>query len=133
MRWIDVIAFTVLWLVAWRYAPPTWIRTCGLLLGALSLPLWLLARHQLGRSFTVRAEARQLVTRGLYSRLRHPIYIFGGLAFLGAILALQDEDLLIVYVVFCVLVQGARARRENRVLEERFGQTYRDYSARTWL
>jgi protein-S-isoprenylcysteine O-methyltransferase Ste14 len=133
MLWIDVVAFVILWGLAFRHEPHNWIWICGLSLGAFSLPFWIVARRQLGSSFTVRAEARQLVTRGLYARLSHPIYIFGGLAYLGVFLALQDRSMLIAYLVFSVVVQGARARRESRVLEARFGQTYRDYRNRTWV
>ncbi len=133
MLWMDVVAFVIIWGLAFRHGAHTWIWTCGLSLGALSLPIWIVARRQLGQSFTVRAEARQLVTRGLYARLRHPIYIFGGLAYLGAFLALQDWGWLVAYVVFSGVVQYARVRRENRVLEAGFGQTYRDYRNRTWF
>jgi protein-S-isoprenylcysteine O-methyltransferase Ste14 len=133
MRWMDVVAFVILWGVALRQGPRTWMWICGLSLGALSLPLWIIARRQLGPSFTVRAEARQLVTRGLYARLRHPIYIFGGLAYLGVFLALQHWGLLAAYLVFSLVVQGMRARREDRVLEEHFGRAYREYRLRTWF
>jgi len=133
VRWIDVVAFVILWGLALRNGPRTWMWMCGLILGALSLPFWIVARRQLGRSFTVRAEARQLVTRGLYARLRHPIYIFGGLAYLGAFLALQNRGVLAAYLVFSLVVQSMRARREDRVLEEHFGRAYRDYRLRTWF
>ena len=45
--------------------------------------LWFVARRQLGVSFSVRPEARQLVTTGFYARFRHPIYVFGTMAFLA--------------------------------------------------
>jgi len=131
--WLDVVAFVIVWGLVFRHGPRTSIWICGLGLGVLSFPFWIVARLQLGRSFTVRAEARHLVTRGLYARLRHPIYIFGGLAYLGAFLALHNRGMLVAYLVFSVLVQGMRARRETQVLEAAFGQAYRDYRVRTWF
>jgi len=131
--WLDVVAFVIVWGLVFRHGPRTSIWICGLGLGVLSFPFWIVARRQLGQSFSVRAEARQLVTRGLYARLRHPIYIFGGLAYLGVFLALQHRGMLAAFLVFSVLVQGARARRENRVLGAHFGQAYRDYRSRTWF
>ena len=131
--WFDVVAFVIIWVLVFRQGPHTWIWAGGLTLGALCLPFWIVARLQLGRSFTARAEARGLVTRGLYARFRHPVYVFGGLAYLGAFLALQHTGMLIAYLVYTVLVQGARVRRENRVLEAAFGQAYRDYRRRTWF
>jgi protein-S-isoprenylcysteine O-methyltransferase Ste14 len=48
----------------------------GFALGAVSFALVVLARLQLGNSFAVTPAARDLVTHGLYSRLRHPMYLF---------------------------------------------------------
>ena len=45
--------------------------------------LWGLARLQLGMSFSGEARATALVTHGLYSRIRNPIYLFGGLFIAG--------------------------------------------------
>lgn len=102
---------------------------------AISVPaffLWMLARHQLGDSFAVRAEAKKLVTHGLYSRIRNPIYIFGGFAFLGEFLAL-GWYIGAVFFVLMNLGQYFRIRREERVLGEAFGDEYRAYKARTWF
>ena len=102
---------------------------------AISLPalvLWMLARHQLGPSFAVRAEAKKLVTHGLYSKIRNPIYIFGGLAFLGEFVALG------AYVAIPVLLivqvgQFMRIKREEQVLEAAFADQYRAYKSKTWF
>lgn len=40
--------------------------------------LWALARLQAGMSFSGKARATALVTTGLYSKIRNPIYVFGG-------------------------------------------------------
>jgi protein-S-isoprenylcysteine O-methyltransferase Ste14 len=94
--------------------------------------LWVVARLQLGRSFSVRPEARELVTSGLYSRFRHPIYLFGTAAFMFVLLALQGWGALPVCVLLAV-VQAVRARREERVLAQAFGADYAAYRASTWF
>ena len=53
------------------------IRMIGIALILVGFVFWTVARFQLGASFAVQAEARQLVTRGLYSKIRNPIYRFG--------------------------------------------------------
>ena len=83
-------------------------------------------------SFSVRPDARQLVTRGLYSKLRHPVYVFGSLAWLGALLTLLGWQALIIWLVVVVIEIG-RARREERVLAEKFGAEYEAYRSRTWF
>ena len=62
----------------------------------------MLARHQLGDSFAVRAEAKKLVTHGIYSKIRNPIYIFGGLAFVGEFVALRWYIWTVVFVIIHV-------------------------------
>src|SRR5438552_14948201 len=62
------------------------LRLAGLALAAVALPLWLLARWQLGDSFSVSAQARKLVTHGIYARIRNPVYCFGTLFIAGMII-----------------------------------------------
>src|SRR5262249_5555164 len=66
----------------WRQ-PWTPMRIAGAAIGLPSLALFVLARVQLGGSFSVHAKAQALVTGGLYSRIRNPIYVFGGLMLAG--------------------------------------------------
>jgi protein-S-isoprenylcysteine O-methyltransferase Ste14 len=104
----------------------------GIGMAVVSFALWMVARVQLGESFSVRAQARALVTRGLYSKFRHPIYLFGGLAFLGLFIA-WDKLLALPYVVLECPVQIWRIRKEETVLEQAFGEEYRGYRASTWF
>lgn len=132
LRFLDLGTYLVLAVVAamhWQNDRHHWIGA------AISLPaffLWMLARRQLGASFAVRAEARQLVTHGLYSKIRNPIYVFGGLSFVGACVAQGWYLWTAVFVVFN-LAQYFRIKREERVLTEAFGDDYRAYKATTWF
>jgi protein-S-isoprenylcysteine O-methyltransferase Ste14 len=92
----------------------------------------LLARLQLGSSFSILPRAKKLVTRGLYSKIRNPIYIFGTIAIVGMLLILQIPRLWILLVVL-VAIQIFRAGREARALEARFGEEYRAYRKQTWF
>ena len=94
--------------------------------------LWFVARRQLGVAFSVRPEARQLVTTGLYAKLRHPIYVFGTTANLLVLLALQGSPALVIWAIL-IPVQIIRARREERVLAEAFGAEYEAYRNSTWF
>ena len=132
LLWLDVVATLVLVALAFRYGPRTGYFYAGLGLTALAMPLWVLARLQLGRSFSVTAQARQLVTRGLYSKLRNPIYFFGGLAYFGALVALQVWPLLLGWLALTP-IQVLRIRREEKVLAEAFGAEYQAYRAKTWF
>jgi protein-S-isoprenylcysteine O-methyltransferase Ste14 len=121
--------------------PPIWYalshrldmsQKFGLGLSIASFFLWATARWQLGRSFSVKPQAKALVTHGIYSRIRNPIYTFGFLWAIGLILVVGRPVLLVVLLVM-VPTQFIRARREARVLEEKFGEEYRAYRRRTWF
>lgn len=64
----------------------TWVQISGICLLGAGFVLWTVARFQLGASLTVTAQARQLVSAGVYSRIRNPIYVFGSCVVAGLIL-----------------------------------------------
>jgi protein-S-isoprenylcysteine O-methyltransferase Ste14 len=132
--WLPLVA--ALWVLGWLFqfgpGPHGLARLIGLLLGLIGLGGVILARYTLGRSFSVTAKATALVTRGIYSRIRNPIYISGEIFLAGLVLILWRLDLLIILLVIAP-VQIIRARREAAVLEAKFGDAYREYRQRTWF
>ncbi|MGD0293301.1 MAG: isoprenylcysteine carboxylmethyltransferase family protein [Terracidiphilus sp.] len=113
---------------------PPWsvARIAGLAVGIPCILLLALARVQLGRAFSVQAKASTLVTSGLYSRIRNPIYVFGGLGIAGFMLWVNMPWLLLIFVVL-IPMQVWRSRVEARVLEEKFGAQYLEYKKKTWF
>jgi protein-S-isoprenylcysteine O-methyltransferase Ste14 len=130
---LQILAAGVLfWILATRSTPWNAQRCIGTALAVVGISLVGLARYQLGKSFTVKAEAHELVTHGLYSKIRNPIYVFGVVMSIGLILVLQMPVLWIAFVAM-VMGQAIRARREARVLEMAFGDAYREYRRKTWF
>ena len=123
------IAFLV---ANFAHAPWTPPRILGLVLVLLAGAALTVARFQLGNSFSVRPEATALVTTGIYSKIRNPIYFFGTFLAAGLLLYLERSQYLWLLVVL-IPVQILRARAEGRLLEEHFGDAYRDYKSRTWF
>jgi protein-S-isoprenylcysteine O-methyltransferase Ste14 len=102
---------------------------------ALAIPAALLlvaARIQLGSSFAVKATAKHLVTSGIYSKIRHPIYFFAQVTLLGLLLCVFRPLFLVVWCLLLV-IQVVRANKEDKVLEEKFGDEYRLYKNSTWF
>jgi len=120
--------------VIWAHPPAAWgaLQAVGVCLLGVGFALWTMARFQLGASFTVQAEAKQLVTHGLYGKIRNPIYVFGSCVIAGGILVSGRPVWLLI---FCVIIplQLWRAGKESSVLEAKFGEEYRKYRERTWF
>lgn len=115
-----------------RQRPWTALRIVGAIVAIAGYFLFITARLQLGKSFSVSPQAKQLVTHGLYARIRNPIYVFVGVMWLGLIVALQ-LNWMFVPLVMLLVMQLIRADREAKVLRERFGQTYLIYRKQTWF
>ena len=128
------LAVVALSIFVWRFwgLPWTPLRITGLAIAIPSFLLLVLARIQLGRAFSVQARATTLVTTGLYSRIRNPIYIFSGPMIAGVILWVNRPWWLLIFVVV-IPMQVIRSRKEERVLTEKFGASYLDYKRKTWF
>ena len=108
------------------------LRIAGTSVTALGLVLLVIARLQLGNAFSIKAKASNLVTTGLYARIRNPIYVSAGLVVLGSIIFAGKPWWLLVFAVI-IPIQAYRSRNEARVLEEKFGNAYRAYRQKTWF
>jgi len=130
--WGDVAFWLAVLVAAIVRGPRTAAWVAGILIATIAFPLWIVARMQLGSAFSFRPQARGLVTSGLYAKMRHPVYVFGTMAALGALLALQIWPVFVVGVAL-VPITLVRARREQHVLDAAFGEEYRRYRERTWF
>jgi protein-S-isoprenylcysteine O-methyltransferase Ste14 len=127
-----IIVITAWAFLATWFEPWTRLRILGLVLYLVSAILVVVARLQLGASFTTRAEARNLVTKGLYSRIQNPIYLFASIAGAGLILFVDKPWYFLTFLVV-IPVQVVRIRRERKILAEHFGQRYERYRQQTWF
>lgn len=108
------------------------LRVVGIVIALPAFILFCIARVQLGRSFSVEAKATELVTTGLYSKIRNPIYFFGALMIAGVIIWSGKFVFFLVYL-FLLPLQVVRARKESRILEANFGAAYVEYKKKTWF
>jgi protein-S-isoprenylcysteine O-methyltransferase Ste14 len=104
----------------------------GIAVSTVSFVLWMIARYELGESFSLSPQARALVTTGIYSKIRHPIYVFGELAYIGLFIAWGNK-VGILYIAVVTPVLLFRAQREDALLEKSFGEEYGRYKAKTWF
>jgi protein-S-isoprenylcysteine O-methyltransferase Ste14 len=84
---------------------------------------------QLGRSFSVMAETRQLVTSGPYRFVRHPLYLSEGIAVIGLFVQFASVWTALLFVVQ-IAFQLRRMHNEETLLSASFAE-YAAYSRNT--
>src|SRR5512146_2619905 len=121
-RFFTIVPPVAIALLLWAFRPATWdaMHVAGLALTVFGIGLLTLARYQLGNAFSISPQATVLVTSGLYSRIRNPVYVFGAIGIAGVFLYLGRPLLLLIFLVI-IPMQIVRARAEARVLEAKFG------------
>lgn len=120
--------------MAWAQLPALFAtRTLGLLIAGLTVPgfVWLFAHIGDNISPTAAVHTKhQLVTSGPYRWVRHPLYTFGSLFWLGIGLAMASWWLLLLTTAVIPFLV-ARVPPEEAALLQRFGDEYRRYCRQT--
>jgi len=108
--------------------PPAF-KVLALCLTVIGFSLSAYVLYWLGRSFSIMAEARRLVTAGPYAIVRHPLYVVEEIAVLGVLL-FNLSPLAVLLVAVQWALQMRRMHNEERVLAQAFPD-YAAYAART--
>jgi len=104
----------------------------GACLIIFSVTTWLVARYQLGDAFSVLPQSKTLVTKGIYSKIRHPIYFSSILAVFGLCLMYKEAwPYLILFAL--IILQTFRAKAEEKVLSQKFNGEFFAYKKSTWF
>jgi protein-S-isoprenylcysteine O-methyltransferase Ste14 len=134
-NWIWILAAGAAWgYCVFEWHGRTWTRheIAGLAIMVPAYCLWALARLQLGRSFAIRPQAKELVTRGLYAKIQNPVYVFSAIFIAGLFVFFGHVELFLFFLIL-IPTQWLRVRKERRALEAKFGDAYREYRERTWF
>lgn len=125
---------TAIGILGHRFVPDIrWIGIAGFVATLCGLFVASSARVALGKYWSdkvILQTEHQLIRNGPYSCLRHPLYSGILLAVLGTALVLGEIRGLISFAVLLVNY-AIKARREERILAERFGPEFNAHVART--
>jgi protein-S-isoprenylcysteine O-methyltransferase Ste14 len=106
----------------------------AIVLLAASLRMFRLTHKALGAMWSHSLDLREehkLVTRGVYEKLRHPMYTAFWLWAAAQPFLLANWVAGLAGIIGFGTLYFLRIGQEERMLEERFGQEWRDYVART--
>ncbi len=104
------------------------LRVISTVLIILGTGLSIYSIRWLGRSFSIMASARDLVTEGPYRLVRHPLYGAELITMVGVVIGAWSSAATIMGL-FWLLLQIQRARNEEAVLRATFPE-YEDYARR---
>jgi protein-S-isoprenylcysteine O-methyltransferase Ste14 len=128
------------WLLPYMDRRERWVidgdatRYLGLVLLAAGGVLRVWPMFVLGHRFSAWVaiqDHHELVTRGLYGRIRHPSYLGGLVGYVGWVLVFRSALGLLLLLPAVRLVRG-RIDAEEALLASEFGAAYADYRKRTW-
>ena len=118
------------WLDFANYTLPTWAGWVGVVLIVLALIVFWRAHADLKTNWSPSLEIREkheLITRGIYGYIRHPMYASQWLWVLAQPLLLQNWLAgwldLVVFIFFYLL----RVRAEEKMMIDAFGEQYKEY------
>jgi protein-S-isoprenylcysteine O-methyltransferase Ste14 len=106
----------------------------GACLLAFSLRMFRITHKALGAMWSHSLDLREghrLVTSGIYEKVRHPMYTAFWLWALGQTFLLANWAAALAGIIGFGTLFFLRIGQEERMMEDRFGQEYRDYCART--
>ena len=133
--WLSPIAYVINpgWM-SWSALPlPIELRELGAVMSALAIPMIIWVFRSLGHNVTdtvVTREKHTLVTHGPYRWIRHPLYSFAALFFVGIGLVAANWFILLAISLGFILL-AVRTPIEEAELIGRFGDDYRAYMQRT--
>lgn len=116
-----------------RAEPTLWLSLVGIALMLAGLAMNRLAISTLGKFWDklVIKDDHRLITEGIYSVVRHPIYASYILLFFGYVALFHAPISAAALALVSVVWFGSRIAIEEAMLIEKFGDEYRRYRERT--
>lgn len=131
---LPLLYSTTSWLDFANYTLPVWAGWIGVVLIAAALYVFWHAHADLGLNWSPTLEIREkheLITRGIYGVIRHPMYASQWVLAIAQPLLLQNWLVgfanLIIFIPFYFL----RVQAEEKMMQDSFGDEYRNYMKKT--
>ncbi len=109
------------------------LKLIGCAMIAFGFVIYTLALIALGDSWRMGIDYKkpgELVTTGIYSRSRNPIFVFLALYFSGTFL-INGTLIFLVFTILAIIPLHYQILQEEKFLAKTYGTAYREYCART--
>ncbi len=134
---IDLIVYILLsFLLFIIYFSQNFLKYLGIFISLLGFAIWVAGLIYLGDAFQIRPEARRLITGGIYSKIRHPIYVGGFIVILGWFIYSIGTMwflVLILALIISAIIAIIRISKEEELLYKKFGKRYLKARAKAWF
>jgi protein-S-isoprenylcysteine O-methyltransferase Ste14 len=113
---------------------PAWLRWAGGVLTCAGIYLFAWTHQTLGNNWTAvlaLSKAHELVTDGPYRYMRHPMYSAFFVIGIGFFLLSANWLMGFLYLATLTMMYVARVSAEEKMMIDRFGDTYRQYMKKT--
>jgi protein-S-isoprenylcysteine O-methyltransferase Ste14 len=127
---MPIIYASTNWLDFANYTLPTWAGWLGVLILAGGLFVFWCAHADLGLNWSPSLEIRErheLITRGIYGVIRHPMYASQWLVAIAQPLLLQNWIAGFLNLLAFIPFYFLRVRAEEQLMVETFGDQYQVY------
>jgi len=122
------------WLDFAHFPLPSFLRWVGSVVTCIGIALFSWSHYVLGANWTAvlaLSKEHELVTRGPYRYIRHPMYsAFFTIGF-GFLFLSTNWIVGLLYLGTLALMYAFRVLREEEMMISRFGETYRQYMQKT--
>ena len=136
LLWLTIFVYLInpAWMTWAFYPSPDWLRWLGVMVAGLGWLLIIWMFRNLGNNITdtvVTRREHQLVTRGPYRWIRHPLYATGVALFLAVGLMAANWFILLFAAMALAGIRRVVIPLEEQELLVKFGERYRTYMQRT--
>ncbi|MCH8245212.1 MAG: isoprenylcysteine carboxylmethyltransferase family protein [Bacteroidetes bacterium] len=136
LLYLPIFAYMIrpAWMSWSEIALPEWMRLTGLGMGIIVIPLIYLVFRAIGSNISETVftkESHRLITTGIYTRVRHPLYMVSALALVSFSLLTANWFIAAMSVISMALILAVVVPKEEKQLIQKFGDDYRNYQKRS--
>lgn len=122
------------WLDFAHFPLPYWVRGVGFRVSVLGMIVLLLSQRDLGKNWTGQLNIQQhqeLVVRGIYTYVRHPMYLSFLLSGMGTLLLSANWLIGVPLIVWFWVMYLGRAKHEEQMMLKAYSEKYQAYTLST--